>query len=619
MATDTHAVHHLLEREHELETLSAAAVRAAGGAGGVVLIEGAAGVGKSRLVASARACGRELGMQMLEGRGAVLEREFAFGVVRQLFEGVVTPGAAERRERVFAGAAGLAAALLGDGAAGLTPAPGDASFGALHGLYWLTVNLADEGPVLLAVDDVQWSDRSSLSFLNYLSRRLEGLPVLLVAAGRSPDPEGDELWRQLAEDPVAEVIRPHPLSEAATAEVVRNRLGPDAHDEFCRACHRATRGNPLFLRELVGALADAHVVPTENAAAAVTDIGPSAVSRFVLHRLERIGGSATALARAVAVLGGDVDVGLAAQVAGIEPAEARAVADLLVQADVLAPDQKLGFVHPVVQAAVYEDLMPGERTARHLAVAQLLDEHGAPAERVATHVLQCEPAGEQRWVSVLCSAAEDAAEHGDPQAAVAYLRRALEEPPGEGTRAEVLCELGRWEHANRDVENAQEHLQASLEARGDSEVHARAAAWLSRSAIAFGGPSEARLALDATLAQLETAEGELALELDAEALALAQLELTLRPLAPERLAEFGRRAAGDSRFEPVARIHAAVERMVHGEAAAAVADEIEACLAGGAPADAYALAMAIDALVVTDRYETAARWLDLALEAARAL
>ena len=61
---------------------------------------------------------------------------------------------------------------------------GDASFAALHGLYWLTVNLAGGRPLLLAIDDLHWADRPSLRFLAYLARRLEGLPVLVAASLR---------------------------------------------------------------------------------------------------------------------------------------------------------------------------------------------------------------------------------------------------------------------------------------------------------------------------------------------------------------------------------------------------------------------------------------------------
>ena len=178
MRTQTSSIPVLLEREGELTTLAAAVAEAADGDGTVVLIQGPAGVGKTRLLAGARSSARHAGMHVLEARGAVLERDFAFGVARQLFEQTTLAAEGDERDALFAGAAGLAERLVGDGGSGFGPDDGDAEFAALHGLYWLTANLADRGPLLLSVDDAHWADSSSLRFLGYLSRRLEGLPVL---------------------------------------------------------------------------------------------------------------------------------------------------------------------------------------------------------------------------------------------------------------------------------------------------------------------------------------------------------------------------------------------------------------------------------------------------------
>ena len=152
---------------------------------------------------------------MLAARGSELEREFPFGVVRQLFE----PALADAGLRASACSTGAAApaapifeAVAGRGAA----TQADASFAVLHGLYWLTVNLRAEQPLLLVVDDLHWCDRPSLRFLAYLVRRLEGLPVLVVAqpapggAGRRPGAA-----RRDAQRPAHGGSAPGPLSEAA--------------------------------------------------------------------------------------------------------------------------------------------------------------------------------------------------------------------------------------------------------------------------------------------------------------------------------------------------------------------------------------------------------------------
>src|SRR5919106_6094459 len=159
----------LLERGRELDELDAQIERAVAGEGRLVVVEGPAGIGKSRLLAEARRRG-EGSMRVLSARGSELEGEFAFGVVRQLFEAELA--APERRKVLLAGAATPAAAVFGELDGGADGGEG-ASFASLHGLFWLVLNLAEEGPLLLAVDDVHWCDRPSLLFVAYLARRLE--------------------------------------------------------------------------------------------------------------------------------------------------------------------------------------------------------------------------------------------------------------------------------------------------------------------------------------------------------------------------------------------------------------------------------------------------------------
>src|SRR5262249_10537181 len=159
-------------------------------------------------------------------------------------------------------------------------------------------------------------------------------------------------------------------------------LGADAAEEFCRACHTATGGNPLFLRELLRALDAAGVAPSRTAASEVQAVGPPALSRLLLHRLSTLGPHPTQLARALAALGDDSDLRLAARVSGLSEDAARAAADDLVRADIFVHAARLGFVHPIVRAALYEDLAPGERQARHAAAAEALAQEGASPERL---------------------------------------------------------------------------------------------------------------------------------------------------------------------------------------------------------------------------------------------
>ena len=145
----------LLERARELEQIDRLLADAVGRAGRAMLIEGPAGIGKTALLEAARQRAGEHGATVLAARGGELEAHFPFGVVRQLFEPLLHRSSAEARAQLLAGAAHLAGPVVG---ARLEAAPpgGDLS-GPLHGLYWLTVNLASRAPVLIAVDDAHWA------------------------------------------------------------------------------------------------------------------------------------------------------------------------------------------------------------------------------------------------------------------------------------------------------------------------------------------------------------------------------------------------------------------------------------------------------------------------------
>jgi DNA-binding CsgD family transcriptional regulator len=609
----------LLERERELETLREGLGRACAGEGTLLLVEGPAGVGKTALAREARAAAEQARMTPLEARGSELEQPFAFGVVRQLLEPMISrePGAAG----LFAGGAGPAARLFEPDVR--RPAAADAGFEALHSLYWLMVNIADQAPVLLLADDCQWADQYSLRFLAYLAQRIEGLRVAMVLTGRPPDTadEAEALWAQLASHPAAAGLYPGPLSQSAAVALARQRLGPEATEGFCRACHAATGGNPLFLRELLRALDAAGVVPSDAAAGAVQAVGPAAVSRFVLHRLAGLGPAATGLARAVAVLGDDSELPLAARVSGLSEGAAREAADGLVRADIFIPAERLGFVHPIVRAALYEDLAPGERQARHAAAAEALAREGASAERVTAHLLLAAPAGDQHRVGTLRSAATDAAHRGAPRVAATYLRRALAESPAEQERAEILAELGWYEVSTMQFEAAEEHLLAVLASGATLATRAGAASSLGRCAIVSGGRS-AQAAADALASlagELWPVDAERSLELGSDLLAVTTVFSQLRAGLAAQLQSFRNQARGHPGFEAVARTHSAYEQLLRGEPAAPAMEEVQQALATGLPrgAQSNAALLALLTLRLGERYDLAVRVLGAALERAR--
>ncbi|MEU7870924.1 BTAD domain-containing putative transcriptional regulator [Dactylosporangium sp. NPDC049140] len=472
----------LVDREREVAELRAAAAEAFAGLARVVVIEGPAGIGKSRLLTEARRIAGEHGARTLTARGSQLEKEFGFGAARQLFEALLTDPA--ERERLLAGAAASAGAVFD--LTNEAPARGDHTFAALHGLFWLTANAAAVRPLAIVVDDLQWCDTGSLRYLAYLARRLEGLPVLVVATLRTGEQyDDDALLAELQLDPATTAVRPGPLSRAGVADLVREGLGAGAEDVFIAACHRTTSGNPLLLRQLLRALEASGVRPTAPHAGTVTAIGSRAVSSMVLFRLRRMPPASTAVARAIAVLGDGAGLATVAALAGVEDTEAALAVAALARAEVVRHEYPIGFVHPLVRDAVYQDLPPGERQLQHERAARALA--GAAPEQIAAHLLQMPERGDPWVVGVLRAAAGTALHRGAPDGAAAYLRRALAEPPEPALRPAVLLQLGQVETLG-DGPAAIAHLRAAYDDPAIDPVTFAAAARMLIHTLIFAGP-----------------------------------------------------------------------------------------------------------------------------------
>ncbi len=522
----------LLEREAELAALDAL-VAAAPTAGRLLAIEGPAGIGKTRLLAEARERGHASGMRVLAARGSELEREFSYGVVRQLFEPLLASAPREERSELLAGAAELARPIFDPAHFGAEP-DADSSLAMLHGLFWLTANLADRRAVLLAFDDLHWCDPPSLRWLAYLLPRLEGLSLLIVLALRPAEPAADvALLRRITTDPLATVLRPGALSEEATGELMRHLFSADAEPPFRAALHEASGGNPLLARELANAVATEGLDPTAANARRLSDLGGQAVSRAVSLRLAQLSAEATRLAQAVAILGEDAELRHAAVLAGLDEATASEAATDLGRTEILHPREPLSFLHPVVRAAVYEELSALEKGRGHAQAARLLADAKADPERVAGQLLHARADGDTWAVRMLREAGRSALARGAADSAVAYLRRALEEGAEADTPA-LLHELGAAEARVGDP-GAVEHLEAALAATSDGRARARLALELAASLFSTQGRSqEAVDVLEKAIGELPR-DSDLALKLESALIGIARFEPELQHLANERL------------------------------------------------------------------------------------
>ena len=431
----------------ELKQLRALCGVASAGHGAAIAVEGPAGVGKTALLGAARNAGEQAGMRVLSASGAELERELAFGVVRQLFERPLRGLSREGLSELLQGAPGLARAVV------LDPDPSstrpEAAQAAMHGLYWLAAELAAQRPLLVLVDDAHWADAPSLRWLAYLARRLEGVALLVVLGCRDAEPGADAtLLEEVVSEAHAGELRPRPLSKAGVRRWLASSYEHEPSPEFVEAFFAATAGNPLLLGELAAELRAEALTTDSVAASRIAGIAPPTVARSVLMRLARFGPDAVAVAESVAILSADASLGRIAAVANVPIPRAGELVDILAASGILRHDEEIRFAHPLLRAGVYGQIPAARRGLGHAAAARRLLEDGCAPERAANHLLLAPSTGDQATVRALRAAAASAVGRGAPDAGAVLLRRALAEPPD--ARPEVLLELAAAEATARD-------------------------------------------------------------------------------------------------------------------------------------------------------------------------
>lgn len=506
----------LIERDLELGRLDGGLRAAADSQGCVLLVTGLPGIGKTALLDAAQRGARQAGMVILAARGGELESHFPYGVVRQLFESALRHAPASERSELLAGAAAFAAPVVAGESGAPVPAGSGAGseFGPLHGLHWLTVNMSARSPLLIVVDDAHWADAHSLRFLLYLARRLDGLPAMLAISTRPGEHGADPaVLPQLATEPFVQVITPAALSEHAVGVMLAAGLGQPPADSFAAACRAATGGTPFLVHELIAALAADQVKPDAESAVHVQRVGPRTVATATLVRLARMPEGCVALARAAAVLAGEAQLYRAARLAGLPEDEALPALDALAGAQILQPGTQLRFVHPIVRAAIYDELPPGERSRLHRQAAGLLAAEGAEIDAVAAQLLASEPAGSPEVITQLRQAASGALSRGAPEEAVAYLTRAMEEGGGRELRAALSFELAMAEqHAGKPAMIG--HFRDARRLAADRVLRNTAAHELAGVLALIGQWEEPIAVTEAALADLGDSAPELTMRLE---------------------------------------------------------------------------------------------------------
>ena len=496
----------LLDREAEVSAVADAVALAPAGNGGILVVRGPAGIGKSALLRVSERLAEEQGVIVLRARAAPFEREFPYGVVRQLFEPVLA-----RRdlpvEELLAGAASGAWAVVGDQPR--SSAAPDSQFVVLHGLYWLTANLASHAPLLICVDDVIWCDEASLRYLEFLLRRLEGVAAVVAVAYRTGEPGGSDVVDALVSDPLARVVHPRPLSEAALAGMLRSELGEEVDPGFSAACREATGGNPLLVTELLRALETEQVRPRVSEIARVRGIGAVAVGPAVRRRLAFLGDDCRGAAQALAILGESARRDDLAETSGIGLFELEDVIGALAGAGIVQSGERLSFAHPLVSDAVRAALTAAESAQLHQQAVKALVGRGASAWELAPHLVASPVGAHPGAVGLLREAARWAIAAGAPEAAVTYLSRAIAELDPEHDPAPLWLALGSAKVQAGDP-GARADLGRAIELARDARTRAKAR--IALSVVLFAASESARSIeiLDQGLDEVAAEDPELA-------------------------------------------------------------------------------------------------------------
>lgn len=453
LPTGSGALH---EREREIALLDQALLDAKADESRLVLIEGQAGIGKSRLLLEMRRMAEAAGFAVVVARGYEFERDYAFGMLRQL----ISNAQRDVSESQIAENANAADELMA--AFGADEGEAANTFTIFEGCYWATIRAAESVPILIAIDDLQWCDRPSLEYLAYLARRIESQPIVIAATVRPADSSaGAAAVRELMSDPNRLSISPRPLGVTAAAAMAAERLNVETPDPgFIDELVTITGGNPLLIDELLKELSAEVVEPVAQNVERLRELGPRAASRSVLLRLARLTPECTDLVRALTIFGEGASDALLSEFTGLDEQEIAEAISRTVQAEILRPEQPLGFVHPLVREAIYQDIPAGERELMHLRAARQLDANNDSSQRIAAQLLNVPPRGDEWVADKLRHAGSIAMSRSIVSAAVSYYSRAHEEPVPRAQRADLLRDLGIAEALANKEEGADHLIEA---------------------------------------------------------------------------------------------------------------------------------------------------------------
>ena len=487
----------LVGRESEMALLTGLIKEVARGRGSSVLIEGEPGIGKSALVRAAVAEAPEAGCQVFWGAGDELGQALP---LLPFLDGlrVREPSANPRQNTIVRLLRGEVAADRGT----------DVPAVLAEQLLALVAEQCAMRPTILVVDDLQWADQASVALWGRLAKAAERVPLLLVGMMR-PVPQRDDLLalRRMAGE--AARLQLTGLTGDAVTDLVAALAGGRPDDGLMRLADGAA-GNPLYVTELVAALARGSRLTVTEAGAAELAGGsaPGSLSAAIADRLGFVAGPVRDVLRAAALLGTDFAVPDLAIVLGRSVADLIPAVDEACAAGVLAESgHGLGFRHPLIRAALYDDMPAPLRAAWHRDAAHALAESGAPTDRVARQMLgatgglggPAEPMDE-RMLSWLAGAAEPLVSQAPGVAAELLTRAVASAPAGSAQHGWLASRLADALYRTGDLAEAERVANRALEYASEPDLIVELHWTLAQCRMVAGSSAESLAVLDRALA-----------------------------------------------------------------------------------------------------------------------
>ncbi len=407
----------LVDRTEEMDALKEAVYRAVHGEGGLVFIHGEAGIGKTRLVRELGAYARSRGVQVLYGRCPALFRMDGvppYILWKEVIKDYLETCTPEQLNRVIGFYPAEVAKLVPELSQKLRAFPQSFPISPeqeqnrlFEAVSQFVTNISRETPLLVVLDDLQWTDPSSLLLLHYLARGVQKTPLLLLGAYRSTDIDAKHpltpVLTELNRERLPESIQLKRMSFSDVSEMIKNILEQeDVPADFCRLVFEKTKGNPFFAEEVVKSLKEEGIIYREGNKWAFKDVSsiefPETVKNVVKARFSRLDEDCQNVLTMASFIGNDFTLEAMCAVTGIEEDKLLKLMDKmfktgLIKEQIVRGEGICSFADILVRDVVYEEVSPLTRKKTHGVVGcalekvyvETVDEHYG---ELASHFLE---------------------------------------------------------------------------------------------------------------------------------------------------------------------------------------------------------------------------------------